>query len=136
MLAFSNYYVFHILTFGSMFCRISLVFKWRWSFMFAVVKSSGTQYIMREGQIISLDRMSDDIGKVVSFSSVVLYNDGNGSSRFNPSDIVVKCEILEHKRDKKIIVFKKKRRKNYRRKSGCRRDLTIVRVKSIVVNSG
>jgi large subunit ribosomal protein L21 len=105
--------------------------------MYAVIQASGKQYKVSKEQIISVDRMQGSVGDKIEFPNV-LFASENGKIKLGTPVIegaVVKAEIVEHLRGEKIIVFKKKRRKNYRRKQGHRQDLTNLKIKEITLGN-
>ena len=99
--------------------------------MFAVIKTGGKQHQAYLNKVLCVEKLDQKVGEIVTFtgSDVLLFSDGENTSA-NP-DTKVEAEILEHKRLAKIIIFKKKRRKGYRRTNGHRQYVTILRVKSI-----
>ncbi len=100
--------------------------------MFAVIKTGGKQYPVRDGSVIQVEKLDGDIGQVITISDVVLANDENGLVANDK--VMVKAEVLEQKRDKKIIIFKKRRRKTYQRKNGHRQYCTVLRIIGIERN--
>jgi large subunit ribosomal protein L21 len=92
--------------------------------MFAVVKSGGKQYRVTEGQELVVDRIAGDVGASVELP-VGFFVDDNG---FDFGERTAKVEILEHLRGDKIHVYKYKAKKDYRKKTGHRQELTRVRV--------
>lgn len=102
--------------------------------MYAVVKASGRQLKVTPGAILEVNRMQGAPGdKIVLEDSVLMVNDDSGLKIGTPiiAGASVELEILEHFRGKKVIVFKMKRRKRYRRKNGHRQELTRVSVSDI-----
>ena len=103
--------------------------------MYAVIKSGGKQYRVAPGQTIRLERVAGNVGSKVELGDVLLVeNDGNiqvGSPLV--ANAKIEATVLEHDRSKKILVFKKKRKKQYRRTQGHRQDYTSVRIDSITV---
>ena len=100
--------------------------------MFAVIKASGRQYRVSEGSIIKVNRMPGSVGDEISLTdSVLALDDGKTIKVEGLEKKVVKAAILEQSRDKKIVIFKKKRRKGYQRKMGHRQDMTVLRIDSI-----
>ncbi|MBQ4874497.1 MAG: 50S ribosomal protein L21 [Rickettsiaceae bacterium H1] len=95
--------------------------------MFAVIKTGGKQYPVRVGNIIKVEKLEGNIGNIITFDNVLFANDNNVQID-DFKQVKVKAEILEQKRNKKIIVFKKRRRKNYKRKNGHRQYCTILRI--------
>jgi large subunit ribosomal protein L21 len=101
--------------------------------MYAVIRSGGKQYRVAPGQTIRLEKVAGDVGSRVQLGDV-LENDGKVQVG-NPivANAKIEATVLEHDRAKKIIVFKKKRKKQYRRTHGHRQDYTAVRIESITV---
>ena len=98
--------------------------------MFAVVETGGKQYHVKKGDVISVEKMDGNAGDEVVLDKVLFCND-NVAKDFS-GNIAVKAEILEQLRSDKVIVFKKKRRQNYRRKMGHRQDITLLRIKEVM----
>lgn len=101
--------------------------------MFAVIKTGGKQYRVKEGDILSVEKLEAEKGQVVHFDQVLLLEDGQQVQVGTPylDKARVAAEVLEDYKDEKVIVFKKKRRKGYRRKKGHRQLLTRVRISGI-----
>jgi large subunit ribosomal protein L21 len=102
-------------------------------FMYAVVSSGGKQYKVQEGEILRLEKISGEVGNPVSFDNVLLFSDGERVSIGQPllENVRVSGHIVEQGKAKKIVVFKYKRRKRYRRKQGHRQQYTAVKIESI-----
>ena len=102
--------------------------------MYAVIRSGGKQYKVTPGQTIRLEKVAGDAGAKVKLGNVLLVEDGGelkiGSALANAA---IEATILESDRSKKIIVFKKKRKKQYRRTIGHRQDFTAGRIEKILV---
>lgn len=96
--------------------------------MFAIFKTGGKQYKVQNNDIIKVEKLTAD--KEVVFDEVLMVDDKIGAPTL--AGAKVKAEVLEQIRDKKIIVFKKKRRHNYRRKQGHRQYMTVIKIKEIV----
>ena len=101
--------------------------------MFAIVNISGKQYRVEKGDEIKVALLETESGKKVKFDNVLLTDDGKKVTIGNPvvSGATVSGTIINHGRDRKIIVFKKKRRKGYRRKNGHRQDFSLIQIDSI-----
>ncbi len=101
--------------------------------MFAVVKTGGKQYKVAENDVLTVERLPGEAGETVTLDEVLLVGDEKGVKVGTPTvaGTVVTAEIVEQTRGDKIIVFKKKRRHNYRRKRGHRQDLTVLKVLAI-----
>ena len=94
--------------------------------MIAVIQTGGKQYKVAEGDEIQVEKLDGNIGDSVSLEEVLVCGEGESTKFGNPflKGCSVVCEVTEQYKDKKIIVFKKHRRKNYRRKNGHRQLLT------------
>ncbi len=101
--------------------------------MYAVVESGGKQYKVQEGEILKVEKISGKVGAPVTFDKVLMFSDGENVSIGNPvlESAAVSGHIVEQGKAKKIIVFKYKRRKRYRRKQGHRQQYTAVKIDSI-----
>ena len=101
--------------------------------MYAVVNSGGKQYKVQQGQILRVEKISGDVGSPVSFDRVLMFSDGENVSIGQPEleNIAVEGHIVEQGKAKKVLVFKYKRRKRYRRKKGHRQQFTAVLIDSI-----
>lgn len=101
--------------------------------MYAVIQTSGRQYKVSQEDTIVIDRISGDTGDKVEINDVLLASE-NGKVQIGTPKIegaTVKAEIVKQFRSDKIVVFKKKRRKNYRRKKGHKQLLTSIKIKEI-----
>jgi large subunit ribosomal protein L21 len=103
--------------------------------MFAVIKTGGKQYRVAPEDVIRIDRLDGDPGKVVSFGEVLVVG-GDTPSIGAPmvSGATVAGELLRHERGDKVIAFKKRRRKNSRRKRGYRHDFSVIRITEILTD--
>jgi len=101
--------------------------------MFAIVKTGGKQYRVGPGDQIVVERIAGEVGSEVSLREVLAISDGDISSIGRPSlpNAAVRARIVQQPRGTKLLVFKKKRRKNYRRKRGHRQELTVLRIEEI-----
>ena len=101
---------------------------------FAVIKTGGKQYRVTEGATLTIEKLAGKPGDTVEFKDVLLRNDGTSTKVGAPlvDGAKVAGVILRQDRGPRILVYKKKRRKNYRRRSGHRQWETTVRVTSIV----
>ncbi len=101
--------------------------------MYAVVNTGGKQYRVQNGQVFRVEKLPGEIGSPVTFDQVLLYSDGNELKVGQPlvEGVAVRGHIVEQDREKKIIVFKYKRRKRYRRKQGHRQYYTAIKVDGI-----
>jgi len=103
--------------------------------MYAVFRTGGKQFRAEPGKKIRVPTMEVEPGDSVTFDDVLLASDGDDVQVGVPvvEGAKVKAEVVRHGRDKKIIVFKRKRRKGYRRKQGHRQGFTEIRVDEILV---
>lgn len=101
--------------------------------MFAIIRTGGKQYKVQPEQVITVERLSGEVGDTLSFETVLMVGEGNISHIGDPflKDALVKARLLEQTRADKVIVFKKKRRHNYRRKQGHRQDQSVIRILEI-----
>ena len=101
--------------------------------MYAVIKTGGKQYKVQKDDVIRVEKLDAEAGKSITLDQVLMVNDGKKSTIGAPvvAGAKVTAEVLEQTRGEKVIVFKKKRRQNYRRKKGHRQDLTVLKIKDI-----
>lgn len=102
--------------------------------MYAVIRTGGKQYRVAPQDVIKIEKLAGAAGDSIEFNDVLMVG-GDGDPRFGTPVVdgaVVAGEVIEQTRGPKIVVFKKKRRKNYRRKKGHRQDLTAVRITEIL----
>ena len=104
---------------------------------YAIIKTGGKQYRVAEGDTVDVDLLDVDAGKQATFGDVLMYADGDKLTHGDPliSGAKVTAEVVEQRKDKKVIAFKFKRRKGYHRTVGHRRKLTRVKIKSISVSA-
>jgi len=101
--------------------------------MFAVIKTGGKQYVVKEGDLLSVEKLNAEAGQKFLFEQVLLIEDGEQTLIGTPllGAAVVKAEVVRNFKDDKILVFKKIRRKQYRRTRGHRQPLTEVKIEKI-----
>lgn len=101
--------------------------------MYAVVNLAGKQFTVRPEENIRVPLLDVEPGSEIQCDDVLLYSDGDDVRVGQPKveGVKVTAEVVEHGREKKITVFKMKRRKGYRRKNGHRQDFTLIRIKEI-----
>src|SRR5947209_8209456 len=106
--------------------------------MYAIVKTGGKQYRVAPGDQITVERIEGDIGAEISLSEVLAVGGGQAPVIGTPlvTNAAIRAKIVQQPRGSKIIVFKKKRRKNYRRKRGHRQELTVLRIQEITGVAG
>lgn len=97
--------------------------------MYAIIKAGGKEFKVTAGDVISVDRLSKEVGERVEFP-VVLTVDGENIST-ETKNVLAKATVVEHFKDKKIVVFKYKAKKNERCKQGHRQSYTKVKIDSI-----
>ena len=105
--------------------------------MIAIFENRGKQYKAKVGDFLKLPKISElKKNDSVSFDKVIFMKDKSGQTVIGSpliNGIQIVCQVIEQIREKKIIVFKKKRRHNYRRKIGHRQDLTLLKIKEIKI---
>jgi large subunit ribosomal protein L21 len=103
--------------------------------MYAIVNIAGKQYRLSEGDQIKVQTLDTEVGKTVSFPSVLMVQNDKGILTGTPTLTGAKVvgKVLEHGRDRKIAIYKKKRRKGYQRKNGHRQGFTLVQIEKISV---
>jgi large subunit ribosomal protein L21 len=101
--------------------------------MYAVIATGGKQYKVQEGEILRVEKVNGDVGAPVSFDQVLMVSDGETVQVGTPvlERMAVRGHIVEQGRAKKILVFKYKRRKRYRRKQGHRQPYTAIKIDAI-----
>lgn len=102
--------------------------------MFAVVRTGGKQYRVEENSVIRVEKLTAEAGSVVKLNEVLVVGTGADVQIGAPvvAGAAVEATVVRQMRDRKILVFKKKRRHNYRRKNGHRQALTVLKVNKIV----
>ena len=103
--------------------------------MYAVVKTGGKQYRVTEGDTLKVEKLNGEVGSRIELTEVLAVGEGDDVRIGVPivENAKVVCEITEQGRGKKIIVFKKKKRKGYSKKQGHRQDFTALKVDVIAV---
>jgi len=102
--------------------------------MYAVIQSGSRQYEAKPGTVVRLEKIPGDVGEMVTLDKVLLVSDGEQVQVGQPwvADVTVQGKIVEQGRGRKIIIFKHKRRKDYRKRQGHRQYYTAVRIEGIV----
>ena len=102
--------------------------------MYAVVKTGGKQYRVAKDDVLTVEKLDGDAGAVVELENVLAMDDGKGLTIGTPmiDGARVAATVLEQKKGEKVLIFKKKRRKNYRRTKGHRQQLTVIRISDIL----
>jgi len=101
--------------------------------MLAVFKTGGKQYSVKAGQILKVEKLDGEKGDSISFKDVLAISESTQNTIGSPlvEGAVVEAKILDQIRDKKIIVFKKRKRQNYRSTQGHRQYLTVLKIETI-----
>jgi len=104
--------------------------------MYAVVKTGGKQYRVSKDDILKVERLSGEAGDTVTLEEVLMVGEGADVTVGAPTvaGACVAAEIVEQTRDRKIIIFKKRRRQNYRRTKGHRQHRTVLKVTEILTD--
>ena len=99
---------------------------------YAIIRTGGRQYRVAEGDTIDVDLLEVEAGKTATFGDVLMFADGDKVTHGTPIEgAKVTAEVVEQRKDKKVIAFKFRRRKGYHRTVGHRRKLTRIKIKSI-----
>lgn len=101
--------------------------------MFAVIRTGGKQYRVAPDQLVTVERLDGEPGSSVTLEDVLMVG-GDGAVKIGTPVLAgasVTAEVVEQTRGPKVIIFKKKRRQNYRRKKGHRQDLTVLKITAI-----
>jgi large subunit ribosomal protein L21 len=104
---------------------------------YAIIRTGGRQFRVAEGDTLDVDLLDVEPGKSATFGDVLLFADGKDVTHGDPfvSGAKVTAEVVEQRKDKKVVAFKYKRRKGYHRTVGHRRKLTRIKIKTIDVAS-
>ena len=97
--------------------------------MFAVVRTGGKQYRVAAGDKIAVEKLAGEAGETITLGDVLIA--GKDGEVVDASSISVSAEIIAQAKSEKVIVFKKRRRHNYRRKNGHRQQMTLLRITSV-----
>lgn len=105
--------------------------------MYAVIQTGGKQYRVAPGQTLRVEKLPGNVGDPITFGNVLLLSDGDNLSIGRPAleKAAVTGKIVEQDKARKVLVFKYKRRKRFRRKTGHRQPYTAVRIESIEASS-
>jgi large subunit ribosomal protein L21 len=101
--------------------------------MYAVVNTGGKQYKVQKGETLRIEKIPGEVGSAVTFDKVLMVADGENIRVGQPvlENVAVQAQIVEQDKAKKILIFKYKRRKRYRRKNGHRQPFTAIRIDGI-----
>jgi len=97
----------------------------------AVIRTGGKQFVIEEGQTLRVPSVSVEAGQSIELDTLVTGGDETKIGAAALAGIKVSATVIDHGRGQKIIVFKKKRRKQYKRKQGHRQDYTTIKIDSI-----
>ena len=97
--------------------------------MFAIVRTGGKQYRVAAGDKIVVEKLDGEAGSSVTLGDVLLA--GEGGELKSTEGLTVSAEIIAQAKSEKVVVFKKRRRHNYRRKNGHRQQMTLLRIVSV-----
>ena len=97
--------------------------------MFAVIKTGGKQYKVATNDVIRVEKLAGEAGETIKLDQVLMVGDKIGAPVVAGASVT--ATVLEQTRAEKVIIFKKKRRQNYRRKKGHRQELTVLRITNI-----
>jgi large subunit ribosomal protein L21 len=105
--------------------------------MFAVVKTGGKQYKVSENDVIRVEKLAVEAGASIDLDQILMVGDEASTTVGAPlvEGALVKATVLEQARAEKVIVFKKKRRKGYRRTHGHRQELTVLRITEVLAKA-
>lgn len=97
--------------------------------MFAVVRTGGKQYRVAAGDKIAVEKLAGEAGETITLGDILLA--GKDGEVADVAGVTVSAEIIAQAKSEKVVVFKKRRRHNYRRKNGHRQQLTLLRIVSV-----
>ena len=105
--------------------------------MLAVFKTGGKQYSVEAGQVLKVEKLNGNKGDSISFNNILAISENSNHTIGNPlvQGASIQAKILDQIRDKKIIVFKKRQRQNYRHTQGHRQYLTVLQIESITIGN-
>ena len=105
---------------------------------FAVIQTGGKQYKVSASEILKIERLDSQVGKTVEFKNVLFLNDDKNTEIGNPNIKGAKVEatILKNTKNRTVLVFKKRRRKNSRKKYGHRQPISLIRITKIFSKNG
>jgi len=105
--------------------------------MYAVIRTGGKQYKVAANDVIRVERLDGEAGETVHFAEVLMVGEGEQATVGSPlvAGASVAATLVEHVQGDKVLIFKKKRRHNYRRKRGHRQGLSVLKVTEIVTGA-
>lgn len=104
--------------------------------MFAIIRTGGKQYKVTKDALVFVEKLPEDVGNNITFTEVLMVDAGAGTNLGNPlvAGAAVVAHVQDQMRTKKVLIFKKKRRHQYRRKKGHRQHQTVLRILDITLN--
>ena len=104
---------------------------------FAIIKTGGKQYKVQANEILKIDKLAENSGKI-EFKEILGYGDDKNFELGNPTiqGAKVEAEIIKNGKNRTVLIFKKRRRKNSRRKNGHRQEFSLIKIKKIVTKEG
>ena len=102
--------------------------------MFAVIRTGGKQYKVAKNDVLTVEKLAGEPGSTVELGDVLMLGGEGAETKTGAptlAGVSVAAEVVEQKRGEKVIIFKKRRRHNYRRKNGHRQELTVLRITDI-----
>ena len=100
--------------------------------MYAIIKCGGKQYKVQEGDILNVDKLSKEPNEEITIDDIVAIDDGELKTASSVKDSKVTAKVINEGRDKKVIIYKKLRRKDSKLKRGFRRSYTKIKITKIV----
>jgi len=104
---------------------------------FAIIKTGGKQYKVEANEILKIERLNESSGKI-EFNEILGYGDDKNFELGNPvvQGAKVEAEIIKNGKNRTVLIFKKRRRKNSRRKNGHRQEFSLIKIKKIIAKDG
>jgi large subunit ribosomal protein L21 len=99
--------------------------------MYAIIKCGGKQYKVQEGDILNVDKLSKDAKEIIEITDVLAVNDGELKVGVSIANAKVTAQVINEGRDKKVVIYKKRRRKDSKLKRGFRRSFTRIKITKI-----
>jgi large subunit ribosomal protein L21 len=101
--------------------------------MYAVIRTGGKQYRVAKNDVIAVEKLAGEPGATITLDDILMVGEGAEATTGTPTvaGAAVSATVVEQKRGDKVIIFKKKRRHNYRRKNGHRQAITVLRIDAI-----
>ena len=105
---------------------------------FAIIQTGGKQYKVSANEILKIERLEEEVGKIIQFKNVLFLSNDKTTEIGSPhiEGAKVEATVLENTKNKTILVFKKRRRKNSRRKNGHRQEFSLIRINKIFSKDG